>query len=98
MDARLLFVQAFNHLRVPFKFIKGTRGGQLKRSVVFLPPDKQLNQGLHLLKGTIKPGEYEGLPAYQMLAAEMYAAWHKKGSARKKRTEVLKLAQASSTA
>lgn len=97
MDARLLFVQAFNHLRVPFTFLKKSRSGQLNRTVVFLPPEKQLNKGLHLLKQSIRPGEYEGVPAYQVLASELYAAWHKKGNARKKRTEILKLAQASST-
>jgi ribosomal protein S7 len=97
MDARLLFLQAFNHLRVPFTFLKGSRGGQLSRTVVFLPPEKQLNKGLHLLKESIKPGEYEGVPAYQVLASELFAAWHKKGAARRKRTEILKLAQSSSS-
>lgn len=97
MEARLLFVQAFNHLRVPFTFLKKGRSGQLSRTVVFLPPEKQLNKGLHLLKQSIRPGEYDGAPAYQVLASELYAAWHKKGTARKKRTEILKLAQSSST-
>lgn len=97
MEARLLVLQAFNQLRVPFTFLKGTRGGQLNRTVVFLPPDKQVNKGLHLLKHSIKPGQYEGVPAYQVLAAELFAAWHKKGQTRRKRTEILKLAKASNT-
>lgn len=97
MEARLLFIQAFNQLRVPLGFIKGTRGGQITRKVIYLPPDKQLNQGLHLLKRTIAPGTHQGLPTYQVLAAELYAAWHKKGTTRKKRTEILKMAQASNT-
>lgn len=97
MEARLLFIQAFNHLRVPFTFIKGSRGGKISRKVVFLPPEKQVNQGLHLLKQVIHPGVHKGTPAYQHLAGELYAAWHKKGTARKKRTEILKLAQASTT-
>lgn len=97
MDARLLLLQAFNQLRVPFTFLKGTRGGQLNRTVIFLPPEKQVNKGLHLLKQSIKPGQYEGFPAYQVLAAELFAAWHKKGQTRRKRTEILKLAKASNT-
>ena len=97
MEARLLFVQAFNQLRVPLGFIKGTKGGQLTRKVIYLPPDKQLNQALHLLKQSIHPGAHKGTPAYQVLAAELYAAWHKKGATRRKRTEILKTAQASNT-
>lgn len=94
MEARLLFVQALNQLRVPFSFIKG-RPGQVSRKVIFLPEDKQVNQGLHILKKTIHPGAHKGVPAYQVLAAELFAAWHKKGTARRRRNDVLKAAQAS---
>lgn len=97
MEARLIFIQAMNQLRVPFTFNRGSKGGQITRQVIYLPPDKQVNKGLQLLKQTIEPGQHKGTPAYQVLAAELYAAWHKKGTARKKRTEVLKLAQASNT-
>jgi ribosomal protein S7 len=97
MESRLLFIQAFNQLRVPLRFIKGTKGGQLTRKVIYLPPEKQVNQGLHLLKQTVHPGTHKGTPTYQVLAAELYAAWHKKGATRRKRTEILKMAQASNT-
>ena len=97
MEARLLFIQAFNQLRVPFTFIKGSKGGQITRKVIYLPPEKQVNQGLHLLKQAIHPGAHKGTPAYQVLAAELYSAWHKKGTTRRKRTEILKIAQASNT-
>jgi ribosomal protein S7 len=97
MEARLLFIQAFNQLRVPFTFLKGSRGGQITRQVILLPPEKQVNKGLHLLKESIMPGAHKGSPAYQVLASELYAAWHRKGAARRKRTEILKVAQASNT-
>lgn len=97
MEARLLFVQAFNQIRVPFSFIRGVKGGQITRKVIYLPPDKQVNQGLHLLKKSVAPGAHKGTPAYQVLAAELYAAWHKKGTTRRRRTEILKMAQASNT-
>ena len=97
MEARLVFVQALNQLRVPFTFIKGTRGGQLTRKAVFLPHDKQVNQGLHILKETVHPGAHKGFPAYQVLAAELLAAWHKKGTSRRKRNEILKAVQASTS-
>jgi ribosomal protein S7 len=94
MEARLLFIQAFNQLRVPFTFIKSARGGKLTRQVVYLRREKQINQGLHLLKQSIHPGAHKGVPAYQVLAGELYAAWHKKGATRRKRTEILKMAHA----
>lgn len=97
MDARLIFVQAFNHLRVPFSFVKGSKGGQVTRKIVFLETTQQLNTGLRLLKHSVAPGTHKGVPIHETLASEIYAAWHKKGAARRKRTEILKLAYSSNT-
>ena len=97
MDPRLIIISAFNHIRVPFAFIKGSRGGQVTRKIIFLDTEKQLNTGLRLLRGTVYPGTQKGSPVHEVLASELYSAWHKKGATRKKRTEVLKLANSSNT-
>jgi ribosomal protein S7 len=97
MEARLLFIQAFNQLRVPFTFVRVVRGSTVTRKAIFLTEDKQINHGLHLLKAIIRPGAHKGTPAYQVLAAELFAAWHRQGNVRKKRTEILKMAEAENT-
>jgi ribosomal protein S7 len=97
MEARLLFVQAFNNLRVPFTFTRVVRGSTVLRKAIFLPQEKQVNKGLHLLKREVFPGTHKGTPTYQVLAGELFAAWHRQGNARRKRTEILKMANAENT-